>query len=190
MSSPSSRSATFQRWGVLTARRSICRATGNTKKWNCCFCVTEKKEPQTLTEGTGLHFLDRDHFFKKLSGEGAAPSSLPPSLPPLPPLPPGASRHRLLRSPAMEGPLVCAWGLAVVCWGGDRACFATYEVHEAHPVRCVHSFFAAHSEGDGALEQAAQGGCGISFSGDTRDLPGQGPVQPAVGDPASAGGLD
>ena len=42
----------------------------------------------------------------------------------------------------------------------------------------------------GALEQAAQGGCGVSFSGDIQDPPGQGPVQPAVGDPASAGGLD
>jgi len=40
------------------------------------------------------------------------------------------------------------------------------------------------------LEQFAQGGCGVSFSGDIQDLPGQGPVQPAVGDPASAGGLD
>ena len=39
-------------------------------------------------------------------------------------------------------------------------------------------------------EQAAQGGCGVSFSGDIQDRPGQGPVQPAVGDPASAGGLD
>jgi len=47
-----------------------------------------------------------------------------------------------------------------------------------------------HSEGDGALEQAAQGGCGVSFSGDIPDLPGRGPVQPALGDPASAGGLD
>ena len=46
------------------------------------------------------------------------------------------------------------------------------------------------SEGDGALEQAAQGGCGVSFSGDIPDPPGQGPVQPAVGDPALAGGLD
>ena len=46
------------------------------------------------------------------------------------------------------------------------------------------------SEGDGALAQAAQGGCGVFFSGDIQDLPGQGPVQPAVGDPASAGGLD
>ena len=47
-----------------------------------------------------------------------------------------------------------------------------------------------HSEGDGALEQAAQGVCGVSFSGDIQDPPGQGPVQPALGDPASAGGLD
>ena len=46
------------------------------------------------------------------------------------------------------------------------------------------------SEGDGALEQAAQGGGGFSFSGDIQDPPGQDAVQPAVGDPASAGGLD
>ena len=46
------------------------------------------------------------------------------------------------------------------------------------------------SEGDGALEHAAQRGCGFSFSGDIQDPPGQGPVQPAVGDPASVGGLD
>jgi len=31
---------------------------------------------------------------------------------------------------------------------------------------------------------------GFSFSGDIQDPPGQGPVQPAVGDPALAGGLD
>ena len=46
------------------------------------------------------------------------------------------------------------------------------------------------SEGDGALEQAAQGGCEVSFSGDIQDPPGQGPVQPALGVPASAGRLD
>jgi len=43
------------------------------------------------------------------------------------------------------------------------------------------------SEGDRALEQVAQGGCGVSFSGDPS---GHSPVQPALGDPASAGGLD
>jgi len=46
------------------------------------------------------------------------------------------------------------------------------------------------SEGDGALAQAAQGGCGVSFSGDIQDPPGCSAVQPAVGDPASAGELD
>jgi len=45
-------------------------------------------------------------------------------------------------------------------------------------------------EGDGALAQAAQSSCGVSFSGDIQDPPGQGPVQPAVGDRALAGGLD
>ena len=44
------------------------------------------------------------------------------------------------------------------------------------------------SEGDGALAQAAQGGCGVSFSGDIQALPGRGAVQPALGDPAWAGG--
>jgi len=39
-----------------------------------------------------------------------------------------------------------------------------------------------------ALAQAAQGGCGVSFSGDIQDPPGQGLVQPALGDPALAGG--
>jgi len=46
------------------------------------------------------------------------------------------------------------------------------------------------SEGEGALKQAAQGGCGVSFSGDIQDPPERGPAQPAVGDSALAGGLD
>jgi len=45
-------------------------------------------------------------------------------------------------------------------------------------------------ESDDPLEQAAQMGCGVSFSGDIQDSPGRGAVQPAVGDPAWAGGLD
>jgi len=40
------------------------------------------------------------------------------------------------------------------------------------------------------MEQVAQGGCGVSFSGDIQDPPGRSPVQPARGDPASVGGLD
>jgi len=43
-------------------------------------------------------------------------------------------------------------------------------------------------EGDGALAQAAQGGCGVSFSGDIPAPPGCGAVPPALGDPAWAGG--
>jgi len=60
---------------------------------------------------------------------------------------------------------------------------------EAQEVPSEHEEELLHSEGDGALAQAAQGGCRVS-SGDIQDPPGQGPVQPAVGDPASAGGLD
>ena len=59
---------------------------------------------------------------------------------------------------------------------------------EAQEVASEHEEELLPSEGDGALEQAAQGGCGVCFSGDIQDLSGQGPVQPAVGDPASAGG--
>jgi len=65
---------------------------------------------------------------------------------------------------------------------GQRAQTETEEVASEHEEELL------PSEGDGALAQAAQGGCGVSFSGDTQDLPGRGPVQPAVGDPA--GGLD
>jgi len=61
---------------------------------------------------------------------------------------------------------------------------------EAEEVPSEHEEELLPPEGDGALEHVALGGCGVSFSGDIQDPPGQGPVQPAVGDPASAGGLD
>ena len=61
---------------------------------------------------------------------------------------------------------------------------------EAQEVPSEHEEEFLPSEGDGALEQAAQGGCGFSFSRDIQDPPGCGPLHPAVGDPASAGGLD
>ena len=61
---------------------------------------------------------------------------------------------------------------------------------EAEEVLSEHEEELLPSEGDGALAQAAQGGCGVSFSGDIQDPPGHGAVQPAVGDAASAGGLD
>ena len=41
-----------------------------------------------------------------------------------------------------------------------------------------------YCEGDRALGQVAQRGCGVSFSADIQTPPGCGPVQRALGDPA------
>jgi len=60
---------------------------------------------------------------------------------------------------------------------------------EAQKVPSEHEEQLFYSKGDGALEEAAQGGCGVSFTEGIQDSPGQDPVQPAVGDPASARGL-
>ena len=45
------------------------------------------------------------------------------------------------------------------------------------------------SEGDQTLEQVAQRGCGVSIHGDIPTPARQGAQQPALADPASAGGL-
>jgi len=78
-------------------------------------------------------------------------------------------------------------GDGVNCEGKAAQCAINNEV-TSFPSE--HEEELLHSEGDGALEQAAQGGCGVSYSGDIQDPPGQVPVQPALGDPASAGDLD
>ena len=63
-----------------------------------------------------------------------------------------------------------------------------YQVAEVNTAQWEFIRLSLHPETNSP--QAAQGGCGVSFSGDIQDPPGQGPVQLAVGDPASAGGLD
>ena len=65
---------------------------------------------------------------------------------------------------------------------GQQAQIKAWELPPEHEEELLHS--------EGAKAQVAQGGCGFSFSGDIQDPPGQGPVQPAVGDPALAGGWD
>ena len=59
---------------------------------------------------------------------------------------------------------------------------------EAEEAPAEHEEELLPSEGDGALAQAAQGGCGVSFSVDIPAPPGRGAVPPALGDPAWAGG--
>jgi len=61
---------------------------------------------------------------------------------------------------------------------------------EAQEIPAEHEEELLHSEGDRVLEQAVQRGCELLFPGDIQDPPGRGPVQPVVGDPASAGGLN
>ena len=61
---------------------------------------------------------------------------------------------------------------------------------EAQKVPAKYEKEFLHSEGDRALEQAAQVGCGVFFSGDIQNSPGHGLVQPTLGEPALAGGVD
>jgi len=74
--------------------------------------------------------------------------------------------------------------------GAQRQDKGQWAQTEAEEVPAEHKEELLPSEGDGALAQAAQGGCEVSFSGDIQDPLGQGPLQPTVGNPASAGGLD
>ena len=59
-------------------------------------------------------------------------------------------------------------------WTGHRPQTGAQEVLHQYAKELL------HTEGDRALEQAAQGDCGFSFSGDIQDLPWHLPVQPAV----------
>jgi len=81
------------------------------------------------------------------------------------------------------------WGQTLFS-GAQRQDKGQWAQTEAQEVPSEHEEELLPSEGDGALAQAAQGGGGVSFSENIQDPPGQGPLQPALGDPASAGGLD
>jgi len=81
------------------------------------------------------------------------------------------------------------WGQTLFS-GAQRQDKGQWAQTEAQEVPSEHEEELLYSQGDGALEQAAQGGCGVSFSGDIQNPPGQGSLQPALGDPASARGLE
>ena len=73
--------------------------------------------------------------------------------------------------------------------GAQRQDKGQWAQTEAEEAPAEHEEELLPSEGDRALGQAAQGGCGVSFSGDIPAPPGHGAVQPALGDSAWAGGL-
>jgi len=78
------------------------------------------------------------------------------------------------------------WGKTLFS-AGQRQDKGQWAQNEAWEVPAEDEEELLPSEGDGALAQAAQGGCGVSLSEDIQDPPAQGPVQTAVDDPALAG---
>jgi len=83
--------------------------------------------------------------------------------------------------------MVGGWGQALSS-GAQRQDKGQRAQTEAEQVPAEDEEELLPSEGDRALAQAAQGVCGVSFSGDIPAPPGRGAVQPAVGDPAWVGG--
>ena len=72
--------------------------------------------------------------------------------------------------------------------GAQRQDKGQWAQTEAQEVPSEHKEIILYFEDDRALAQAAQRGCGISYSGNVENPPGGVPVQPAVGDPALTGG--
>jgi len=60
--------------------------------------------------------------------------------------------------------------------GAQRQDKGQWAQNEAQEVPSEHEEELLHCEGDAALEQAAQGGCGVSFYGGIQDPPGQVPL--------------
>ena len=81
------------------------------------------------------------------------------------------------------------WGQTLFS-GAQRQDKGQWAQTEAQEVPSEYKEELLSSESDGALEQVALRGCGVSSCGDIQNSPGQGPVQPAVGGPSLAGGLD
>ena len=81
------------------------------------------------------------------------------------------------------------WGQTLFS-GAQRQDKRQWAQTEAQEVPAEHEEELLTSEGDGALEQAPQGGGGVSFSGDIQDPRGQVLLQPTVGDAAFAEELD